>query len=230
MKNVGIAVLLSVSLTSSAQNTNTYTINADDFEKGIGSSDVQVLDVRTASEFKTGHIKNSLQADWTDKVQFNERIQYVDKHRPVYIYCLSGGRSSAAAAWMRQNGFDKVVEMEGGINAWKKAGKALEGVTNEPQMTTEQYWASIPKDKTVLVDFGATWCPPCVKMAPVLEELQKDKDLDFILIKIDAGIHTDLMKSLKVDPIPAFIVYKNGKEKWRMNGIVSKKELYKELK
>jgi thiol-disulfide isomerase/thioredoxin len=51
------------------------------------------------------------------------------------------------------------------MNAWKKENKPVEGMSNIPQMTIEQYWANIPKDKTTLVDFGASWCPPCIKMA-----------------------------------------------------------------
>lgn len=176
---------------------------------------MQLLDVRTAGEYQTGHIKNALQADWTQNKQFVDRIQYVDKDKPVYIYCLVGGRSAAAADWMRKNGFKNVVELTGGINAWKNASKPLEGKSNETQLTVEQYWASIPKDKTTLVDFGATWCPPCVKMNPVLDELQNNKELNFLLVKVDAGIHTDVMKALNVEPIPVFIVYKEGKEVWR---------------
>lgn len=230
MKNVFIAVLVFLSFACNAQNDKTYAIDPNEFEKGIGGTGIQVLDVRTASEFNTGHIKNALQADWNDKTQFNYRVQYVDKHKPVYIYCLMGGRSAAAAGWMRKNGFEKVIELQGGINAWKKAGKPVEGSSNEPQMTVEQYKASLPGDKTVLVDFGATWCPPCVQMAPILEELKKDKNLHFTFIQIDAGIHTNLLKALNADPLPTFIIYKKGKEKWRHSGIISKKELEKELK
>ena len=191
---------------------------------------MQLLDVRTAGEYQTGHIKNALQADWTQNKQFVDRIQYVDKDKPVYIYCLVGGRSAAAADWMRKNGFKNVVELTGGINAWKNASKPLEGKSNETQLTVEQYWASIPKDKTTLVDFGATWCPPCVKMNPVLDELQNNKELNFLLVKVDAGIHTDVMKALNVEPIPVFIVYKEGKEVWRKQGVVSKEELLTQLK
>ena len=129
--------------------------NAADFNKGISGENVQILDVRTAGEYKTGHIKNALQADWNNKDQFNERIQYVDKDKPVYIYCLAGGRSTAAAEWMRKNGFTNVLELTGGINDWKKAERPLEGVSEEKQMTIEEYRAKIPTDKTVLIDFGA---------------------------------------------------------------------------
>ena len=230
MRNVFFLVLFSSFLSCKGQADSLAKASADDFNKGISSANVQVLDVRTAGEFKTGYIKNALQADWNNKEQFTERLQYVDKDKPVYIYCLAGGRSAAAADWMRKNGYTNVVELTGGINAWKKAEKPLEGVVAEKQMTIDEYWAMISKDKTVLVDFGAKWCPPCVKMEPILDELLQTKDLNFQLVKIDGGIHTDVMTALNIEPIPFFIVYKNGKEVWRKQGIQTKENLLKQIK
>lgn len=209
--------------------SESYRIGPEDFEKAISASNIQILDVRTSNEYNSGHIKNALQADWTNSTQFTDRIQYVEKDKPVYIYCLVGGRSASAADWMRKNGFKNVIELQGGINAWKKAEKPLEGSSNETQMTMEQYLAAIPANKTTLVDFGASWCPPCVKMAPVIEELQKTKGLNFQFIKIDAGIHTNLMKAMNIEPIPLFIIYKNGKEVWRKEGVVSREEFLAQL-
>lgn len=229
MKNVYFLLLFFSFISCKAQPGTDSKVSPDEFEKGIAASNVQVLDVRTAGEFKSGHIKNALQADWTQNKQFVERVQFIDKDKPVYIYCLVGGRSAAAAEWMRNNGYKNVVELTGGINAWKAASKPLEGNSTEPQMTVEQYWAAIPKDKTTLVDFGATWCPPCIKMAPIIDELEKTKDLNFQLIKVDAGLHLDVMKSLNIEPIPVFIVYKEGKEVWRKQGVVTKEELLTRL-
>ncbi len=232
MRNVFFCLLLFSVVSCKSQSSASHDIHygPQEFEKGLQSDKVQILDVRKASEFKTGHLKNALQADWTNKEQFFERIKYVDKDRPVYIYCLAGGRSSAAAAWMRNNGYKTVIELNGGINAWKNAGKTVEGSSQEKQMTLEEYEVSIPVGKTVLVDFGAEWCPPCVKMEPVLAAIKQDASLKFDLIKIDAGIHTDLMKGMKIESIPVFIVYKNGKETWRREGIVSQEELAEQLK
>ena len=229
MKNVYFLFLFSCFLSCSGQTNQLTKTGPEDFEKGIAGTNVQVLDVRTFKEYNTGHIKNALQADWTNSSQFSDRIQYLDKDKPVYIYCLVGGRSTAAADWMRKSGFKNIVELIGGINAWKQAEKPLEGSTNEPQMTMEQYLAAISADKMVLVDFGAAWCPPCVKMAPVIDELQNNKDLKFRLIKIDAGIHTNLMKAMNIEPIPLFIIYKKGKEVWRKEGIVSREEFLAQL-
>lgn len=228
MKNVFFTILvLLLGVSSRAQ---TLSVDPQEFEKGISQPDIQILDVRTADEFNSGHIQKALQADWTNPTQFQDRIRFVDKDRPVYIYCLAGGRSHAAAEWMRQNGFTRIIELKGGINAWKRENKPVEGASNEPQLTKEQYFNSIPADKTVLVDFGASWCPPCIKMNPVLAELEADTTLKFQLIKIDAAIHTNLMKELKLEPIPVFIIYKKGKEVWRKQGVVDKEKLIKLLR
>jgi rhodanese-related sulfurtransferase len=224
-----LSILIFLFSACNAQQKTARSANADDFEKAIGAGNVQVLDVRTGGEFNGGHLKNAMWADWNNKAQFNERIQHVDKTKPVYIYCLSGGRSAAAADWMRENGFTTVVNLEGGINAWKRNNKPVEGSSSEPQMTIEQYNAAIPATGVALVDFGASWCPPCVKMEPVLQALVKEKGSAFQLIKVDGGVHTDVMKQMNVEALPVFIVYKNGKESWRKQGIVSREELLQQL-
>ncbi|HVZ57575.1 MAG TPA: thioredoxin domain-containing protein [Chitinophagaceae bacterium] len=229
MKYLSFLILVVSFVSCSGQAGRPTVVSTDAFEKGIAAAGVQVLDVRTATEFQTGHIKNALQADWTNKDQFFDRIRFVDKDRPVYIYCLSGGRSAAAADWMRQHGFSQVVELQGGITAWKTAGKPLEGATPVSQMSVADYWAQIPSDRTVLVDFGATWCPPCVKMKPVVDSVVQAAGPSLKFVQIDAGVHTDVMKALQVDAIPVFIIYKNGKESWRRQGLVDRQTLEAEL-
>jgi rhodanese-related sulfurtransferase len=209
--------------------TKTGSANAEEFEKGIAEKNIQVLDVRTAGEYNSGHIKKALLADWNNTEQFTERIKYVDKNKPVYVYCLAGGRSAAAADWMKKNGFSTVINLEGGINAWKRNNKPLEGVSNEKQFTLEEYKAMIPADSVVLVDFGAAWCPPCVKMEPVLQELIKEKGTAFKFVRIDGGLHTDVMKAMNVEALPVFIIYKNGKEIWRKQGVAEKQEFLQQL-
>lgn len=204
-------------------------MDAESFQKAIASDSVQILDVRTSSEYGFGHIKSALQADWTNNSEFIDRVKYLDKNRPVFVYCLVGSRSAAAAKWLRNAGFSRVVELKGGINAWKKVNYPTIGTVKEKQITIEEYRQSIPNNQTLLVDFGANWCPPCVKMEPVLAEIRRDSSLKFQFLKIDAGIHTQVMKELGIEPIPVFIIYKNGKETWRKQGLVTIEEFRKQL-
>lgn len=198
--------------------------DAKTFAKDIQQPGVQVFDVRTAAEYNTGYLPHALQADYTNKAEFNERVKYLDKQKPVYIYCLSGGRSAKAAQWMRENGFSKVVELENGVNAWKQAGLPLEGVNaKKPQLTIDAYNKGIAKG-VVLTDVGAEWCPPCKQLEPVLKTfLQNHPQVK--LQKVDGGNDTDVMKAIGAKGLPTLIVYKNGKEVWRKQGVATAEEL-----
>jgi thioredoxin len=199
-------------------------INPDAFLKAISAGKIQVLDVRTADEYKSGHINNALQANWLDKNEFNDRTSHLDKNKTVYIYCLSGGRSGAAAEVLRTKGYN-VINLEGGINAWKRESKPLVGVDpNAKQTSMASYEGQVRSTKIVLVDFGAEWCPPCKKMEPVLDAFMKQNSKKLTLVKMDGGLETTLMKSLKVEALPTFILYKNGKEVKRKQGLVTQEE------
>ena len=201
------------------------SLSPKDFETGITNPGIQVLDVRTMAEYQSGHLKNSFLADWTNPSEFSERVTHLDKAKPVYTYCLSGVRSRQAADWLQKNGFTTVFNLDGGMVAWKKAGMPVEGQPEAKQISMEQYLAGIPADKTVLVDIGAVWCPPCKKMEPILDSMATSKDLHFTLVKINGGDQTQLVKQLKIDGFPTLIVYKKGKEIWRHQGIIDAKGL-----
>ncbi len=218
------SIFLSVLLLACNAQTNT-ALTADEFQKNIEDPAVQILDVRTPSEYYSGHIKNSLQADWTDKKEFNRRIEFIDKTKPVYVYCLSGGRSGEAAKEMRAAGYTEVYELTGGINAWKADGLPLAGKADEKQMSIEQFNTAINAPGTVLVDFGAEWCPPCKTMEPVLKSLQANNPGKFSLLKVDGGKDEAIMKQYAVTALPVFIIFKDGKQFWRKDGTASEKEI-----
>ena len=207
------------------------SLTADEFEKEITTKEnIQILDVRTSGEFFSGHIKNALQADWNDKTEFERRLAFVDKNKPVYVYCLAGGRSAAAADKMRKLGYENVYELKGGTNAWRAANKPLEGNSTEKQMSIAAFNTALSGSKTVLVDFGAEWCPPCKKMEPVIKNLVANNAGKFTLLKVDGGRDQDILQEYKVTALPVFIIFKDGKQVWRKDGIADEKELAAQLK
>jgi thioredoxin len=205
------------------------SLSADEFEKAISKDSIQILDVRTPAEYTSGHIKNTLLANWNDAAEFNRRIAFVDKTKPVYVYCLAGGRSAAAAEKMRGMGFENVYELKGGINAWKAGNKSLEGSSTAKQMSINEFNVAINSSKTVLVDFGANWCPPCKKMEPVLQSLQKNNEGKFTLVKVDGGNDETILQEYKVTALPVFIIFKDGKQVWRKDGVADEKEIAAQL-
>ena len=73
-----IILLITILPACQSQNSSVKTnLNPDEFEKGMTQPNVQLLDVRTAGEFRNGHLKNALQADWRDKAQFKDRTQHL---------------------------------------------------------------------------------------------------------------------------------------------------------
>lgn len=221
-------VICSVLLFSCTAQTKT-SLSADEFETSINKESVQILDVRTPGEYAGGHIKNTLLANWNDKEEFNRRISFIDKNKPVYVYCLAGGRSAAAAEKMRGMGFKNVFELQGGINAWKAANKNLEGVTTGKQMSADEFNGAINSAPVVLVDFGAEWCPPCKTMEPVIEQLKKNNAGKFLLVKVDGGNDQEVLQQNKVTALPVFMIFKNGKLVWRKDGVADEKEIAAQL-
>ncbi|MEJ1223037.1 rhodanese-like domain-containing protein [Sediminicola sp. 1XM1-17] len=80
---------------------------------------VVLVDVRTPSEFKAGHLKNAKNIDWLGD-SFAQQFKDVSKDRPVYVYCKVGGRSYKAAEWLLANGYKDVTNLTGGYDAYGK--------------------------------------------------------------------------------------------------------------
>lgn len=234
MKNVFFASLFTVaiSLVSCAQNNKaakvSLTISSNEFQSAIQQSNVQILDVRSAGEFASGHIKNALQANWNDPNEFENRTQHLDKKSTIYIYCQAGGRSAAAQAYLIEKGFN-VVNLEGGMSNWKMNNLPIEGNANEQQMEVSDFDKVIASNNLVLVDIGANWCPPCRKMQPTIDQVKKAQGTKLYFLAVDGGVDINVMKHLQFETLPTFIIYKNGKEVWRKTGIVESAEFAKAL-
>ena len=204
------------------------TLVAKDFQIEVQKPGAQVLDVRTAGEFNSGHIKNALQANWNDQAEFENRTQHLDKSNTVYVYCQAGGRSAAAQAYLINKGY-KVVNLEGGMSNWKMNSLPVEGASNAAQMLVADYDKVIADNKLVLVDIGANWCPPCRKMMPTIDAIKSKYAGKLYFLAVDGGLDMDVMKHVQFEALPTFIIYKNGKEVWRKTGIVSEAEFIKVL-
>lgn len=79
----------------------------------------QLIDVRTDKEFGASHLKNAQNICVTDD-DFKEKVSSLDKNQPVYVYCKKGGRSARAAKVLKEMGFTKIYDLQGGITAWDK--------------------------------------------------------------------------------------------------------------
>lgn len=207
------------------------SLAAADFSKELmARPDAVLLDVRTPEEFVKGHLPNALNIDWNAD-GFDAAVAALDHSNPVFIYCLSGARSAAAARKMRTDGFKSVTELKGGILKWRAAN--LPETVGDPNKTAGMdqaaFDALLQTDKLVLIDFYADWCAPCKKMAPYLEEIKTDMADRVSVVRINADDNQRMVKQLGIDALPVLLIYKNGVSVWRNEGFVEKADVILKL-
>ncbi len=80
-------------------------------------------------------------------------------------------------------------------------------------------------DRPVMVDFWATWCGPCRKIAPLVEELAAEYDGRVYVGKFDVDQSTEVVTEYRVQSIPTLLFFKNGQVVERVVGLVAKSKL-----
>ena len=80
----------------------------------------------------------------------------------------------------------------------------------------------------VLVDFNATWCPPCQALHPILEEIA-DEGGEFKIVAVDIDDEKELAEEYEVSSIPCLILFEDGEETDRKIGLLPKRRLKKML-
>jgi rhodanese-related sulfurtransferase len=112
-----------LSFCSCANETQTEirVISPEEMQTLLELDDIQIVDVRTPEEYETGFINNSQNIDFKSPT-FDEDINKLDKTKPVILYCRSGGRSARCSEKLKDAGFVKIYDLEGGITQWKFEG------------------------------------------------------------------------------------------------------------
>jgi thioredoxin len=239
VKAIAIATLIVlnlIQLASCQSNQNPkQKLEANEFEKQLlETKNAIILDVRTPEEYANGFISNAVNIDWNGN-DFVTKVKELDKNKPLFVYCLSGGRSASAANKLAELGFNNIYELKGGINAWRNAEKPLTTTNKQitpksEELSLEQYNQTIKNNKLVLVDFYAPWCGPCKIMAPYLQEIANENKDKLTFIKINSDKNQTIVSNQQVEELPTLLFYKNGKKVHTQIGLISKEDLLKLIK
>lgn len=91
------------------------------------------------------------------------------------------------------------------------------------EITTANFEAEVLKsEKPILVDFWATWCGPCRRQGPIIEEMAEE---GYNVGKLDVDQNMSIAQQYRVQGVPTLMVFKNGQEAERFVGLTPKEKL-----
>lgn len=89
----------------------------------------------------------------------------------------------------------------------------------------EQFQDIINSDKVTLVDFFSTWCGPCKRMHPILENLKVELGDKIRIIKVDVDKNEALAQQFAIQSVPTLLLFRKGEAIWRQSGAMLLNEL-----
>ena len=229
-----LSIFLLVSFISliACNDISSQRVSAEDFyTKLVDDNSSIIIDVRTPEEFSKGHLRNALNINWFDE-NFESQVEILSRERPVFIYCLSGGRSAKALDKISGMGFKNSYELDGGILEWRKNNypESIIKVDHEKSLSVNEFSELITSEKIVMVDYFAKWCAPCKVMEPFLDDLSEKYSDKLKFIRIDYDQNLPLVKSLGVQGLPVIQIYYDNQLLWSQDGFSDKNTIETQIK
>jgi len=212
---------------------NVKNVSVQEFKALIASGKGIVLDVRSPQEVAQGHIENASVLNFYDD-NFESKLAFIQKDKPVYVYCKSGGRSGKAAKLLSKLGQYEVYNLSDGLMAWEKANLPLVAkadIVDEhiKSFSISDFDSLLQVHQKVLVDFHTQWCVPCRKMVPIVAALEVELKEQVFVLRIDLDQSKDLADKYNITSVPTFLLFNNAAEVWRQAGLMTKEALVEQI-
>ena len=137
-KKIINCLLATFGLTTACGQANYENADVKGFAELMNDPNVVMLDVRTADEFKDGHLEGAINIDQAQSDFIEKAKAALTTDKTIAVYCRSGRRSASAAERLAAEGY-KAVNLKGGILAWKEA---------QMPVTTDTYEVDVFKTKS----------------------------------------------------------------------------------
>lgn len=196
MKKIITCLLAALGLTTACGQENYENANVNTFAGLTEDPGVVVLDVRTAAEFAEGHLEGAINIDQT-KDDFMEKAgSTLPADKTLAIYCRSGRRSATASSRLAAVGY-KCVNLEGGIIAWKEAGKKVTTDTYELDVFKTKsgkivrFYALVHSSIRIAYDGKEIEIDPCAKLPGKTIDYSAMPKADYLFVTHEHGDHYD---------------------------------------
>ena len=98
------------------------------------------------------------------------------------------------------------------------------------ELDSKGFYKALNADKPLLIDFWASWCSPCRFMHPIFEKVAKIYSNKVIFARINVDEEQEIAARYKVQAIPTFMLFINGKSIDRLVGVVDENTLTRFIK
>lgn len=152
-----------------------------------------------------------------DKKQSKQRI------RPLVLALSLIAVSVLALTLINRN--DSAANGERRASTTEASDYTREDAAGKVQILTAANFEGMVSEGVVLVDFWATWCPPCRIQGPIVEELAMEMGDQAVISKLDVDDHGNIAALFQVRSIPTLIIFRDGEPVRRFVGVQQKETL-----
>ena len=196
MKKLFAYLLATLGLNVACAQASYEDADVKGFAELMNDSNVVVLDVRTADEFKDGHLVGALNIDQAQGDFIHKVKEALPTDRTIAVYCRSGRRSANAAGRLAAEGY-KAVNLKGGILAWKEAKMPVTTDTYEVDVfktksgKTLKFYALVHASIRIEYDGREIEIDPVTKLGNKMIDYTAMPKADYIFVTHEHGDHFD---------------------------------------
>lgn len=196
MKKLFAYLLATLGLNVACAQASYEDVDVKGFAELMTNPNVVVLDVRTADEFKDGHLVGALNIDQAQGDFIQKVKEALPTDRTIAVYCRSGRRSANAAGRLAAEGY-KAVNLKGGILAWKEAKMPVTTDTYEVDVfktksgKTLKFYALIHASIRIEYDGREIEIDPVTKLGNKTIDYTAMPKADYIFVTHEHGDHFD---------------------------------------
>ena len=196
MKKLFAYLLATLGLNVACAQASYEDADVKGFAELMTNPNVVVLDVRTADEFKDGHLVGALNIDQAQGDFIQKVKEALPTDRTIAVYCRSGRRSANAAGRLAAEGY-KAVNLKGGILAWKEAKMPVTTDTYEVDVfktksgKTLKFYALVHASIRIEYDGREIEIDPVTKLGNKTIDYTAMPKADYIFVTHEHGDHFD---------------------------------------